>query len=148
MTHAFNDGRNATERASIWSQLAAARDVPPMGSVDDAQRFVFNSVATATFARARLDAVVPGEWDVTFETLPSRFSHNVTGETSVKCRLQVLGVIREACASANTYRHAYRLAFLGACAMFGLPTDVVDGDDLVARKTDASFDVPAVPLGG
>lgn len=101
-----------TEKADIWSRLAAplsARAYDP-----DAMR-------------ARLDEVVPGEWDVTFEALPSLTygpaAQPTKLEACVKCRLQVLGVIRESTNSptgATTYKGAYDSAFMNACRMFGV----------------------------
>lgn len=115
----------------MWTRLAAPvnkdRETAP---VDEARAMYF--------ARNRLDAVGAGEWDVTFETLPPRFSHNVTGEVSTKCRLQIMGVIRENVGTAGNYVDAYRIAFLGACVMFGIPCE--------PTGTDKAFDVPAVPF--
>ena len=74
--------------------------------------------------RARLDAVVPGEWDMTLELLPVYPQHGVNS-IALKSRLQILGVIRESTSEAaqHTYKNASDSAFINACKMFGLGRD-------------------------
>lgn len=128
-------GRNDPDTDKLWSRLAASFDPDRETKPIDADRAMF-------FAQRRLDAVAPGEWDCTFDPLPPRFSHNVTGEVSTKCRVQIMGVIREACGTGATYIIAHRDAFLAACRMFGIPCDPA------AYTNDApTFDVPPVTLG-
>jgi hypothetical protein len=69
--------------------------------------------------RQRLDAVVPGEWDLTLEVLPP----SVVG---FKARLQILGVIREMAAIGNDYPHAAVKAFFGAARLFGVEVRAPD----------------------
>ena len=93
---------NAT---NIWKQLADPRDL-------DAQRDVAG-------VRERLDTVCPGEWDLTFELLPSRLDAGDVS-CSFKARVQILGVIREGIGTGADYKTAAMNAFLDAAARFGL----------------------------
>ena len=95
-----------TEKADIWSRLA---EPLPNGVVywrqdgktiaRDGKYFArFVAYIEANTARERLDAVVPGEWDLTLELLPPIPGLDDAGDSaacSFKARLQILGVIRE-----------------------------------------------------
>ena len=75
----------------------------------------------ANTVRERLDAVVPGEWDLTLELLPAP-PGDVSADTAVsfKARLQILGVIREDVGSGKDYKQASTDAFKRAAVRFGI----------------------------
>jgi hypothetical protein len=120
-----------TEKADIWSRLA---EPLPNGVVfwrqdgkviaRDGKYFArFVAYIEANTARERLDAVVPGEWDLTLELLPplpSVDDANEAGNCSFKARLQILGVIREDVGTGRDYKSAATDAFKRAAVRFGI----------------------------
>jgi hypothetical protein len=112
---AVADGRD------IWAALAA-----PLGEGSG-----------PAVVRQRLDLVVPGEWDATFDLLPT------LGDTvAFKCRIQILGVIREHVGAGADYRAAASAAFVAAAAMFGIragrPAAAEDADPrAVIQRTES-----------
>jgi len=93
--------RHDSDKKDIWTRLAETKD----------------SWAYVSDYRERLDAVVPGEWDCTLKVV-----NDDTGRIVYKCRVQILGVIRESVSDDRTatHRDAEQSAFKNACAMFGL----------------------------
>src|SRR4029079_6642067 len=71
--------------------------------------------AFAVDYRERLDAVCPGEWDVTYEALGTHDHEHL-----FKCRVQILGVIREGVGADRNIELAQLSAFAAACQMFGM----------------------------
>ena len=120
-----------TEKADIWSRLA---EPLPNGVVywrqdgkviaRDGKYFArFVAYIEANTARERLDAVVPGEWDLTLELLPPLPGIDDTadgGSCSFKARLQILGVIREDVGTGRDYKAAATDAFKRAAVRFGI----------------------------
>jgi hypothetical protein len=96
--------------------------------------------------RERLDGVVPGEWDLTLELLPSLAG--TTDEWSLcsfKARLQILGVIREDVGTGRDYKSAATDAFKRAAVRFGVAHELysleqnwiqMDGDGRNARPLE------------
>src|SRR2546430_6783994 len=92
------------EKTDVWSKLSAP---VPTGAISwrqdgkvttrDGRYFArFVAYVEANTVRERLDGVVPGEWDLTLELLPSIAGEDGVGALfSFKARLQILGVIRE-----------------------------------------------------
>jgi hypothetical protein len=106
-----------TEKADIWSRLAEPlpngvvywrQDGKPI--TRDGKHFArFVAYIEANTARERLDAVVPGEWDLTLELLPPLPGIDEGGDgaaCSFKARLQILGVIREDVGTGRDYKAA------------------------------------------
>src|SRR5256885_16742624 len=93
-----------TEKMDIWSKLSAPL---PEGVISwrqdgrpvqrDGKFFArFVAYIEANTVRERLDSVVPGEWDLTLELLPTiTAADSDESGCSFKARLQILGVIRE-----------------------------------------------------
>jgi hypothetical protein len=120
-----------TEKADIWSRLA---EPLPNGVVywrqdgkviaRDGKHFArFVAYIEANTARERLDAVVPGEWDLTLELLPPLpgiDDGSDGGSCSFKARLQILGVIREDVGTGRDYKSAATDAFKRAAVRFGI----------------------------
>ena len=120
-----------TEKADIWSRLA---EPLPNGVVywrqdgkviaRDGKYFArFVAYIEANTARERLDAVVPGEWDLTLELLPPLPGIDDApdgGSCSFKARLQILGVIREDVGTGRDYKAAATDAFKRAAVRFGI----------------------------
>src|SRR2546423_8460395 len=103
------------EKTDVWARLSAP---VPSGVISWRQdgkvtaregkyfaRFV--PYIEANTVRERLDAVVPGEWDLTLELLPAVGAEDSGGpKCSFMGRLQILGVIREDIGTGPAYKSA------------------------------------------
>ena len=99
----------------------------------------FVAYIEANTVRERLDAVVPGEWNLTLELLPlATASDDAIDATpfAFKARLQILGVVREDVGTGRDYKQASTDAFKRAAVRFGI------GNELY------SFDQNWVPMDG
>jgi hypothetical protein len=138
----------------VWEKLAAAL---PAGSIswrqdgkpvrrDDRFYARFVAYVDANTVRERLDSVVPGEWDLTLELLPTGSSEAGDEATfSFKARLQVLGVIREDVGTGRDYKSAATDAFKRAAVRFGIAHELyayeanwveVDGESRNAKPIE------------
>jgi hypothetical protein len=145
-----------TDKADIWSRLA---EPLPNGVVywrqdgkvvtRDGKSFArFVAYIEANTARERLDAVVPGEWDLTLELLPPLPVIDDGSEgtaCSFKARLQILGVIREDVGTGRDYKAAATDAFKRAAVRFGIAHELyayeqnwvqMDGDGRNAKPIE------------
>ena len=144
-----------TDKADIWSRLA---EPLPNGVVywrqdgkviaRDGKYFArFVAYIEANTARERLDAVVPGEWDLTLELLPPLpgLDDVADGSCSFKARLQILGVIREDVGTGRDYKAAATDAFKRAAVRFGIAHELyayeqnwvqMDGDGRNAKPLE------------
>jgi hypothetical protein len=144
------------DRTDIWSALAAP--LPPGviswrqdgRSVARDGRFIARFVAyiEANTVRERLDSVVPGEWDLTLELLPTvegLEDDANQGACSFKARLQILGVIREDVGTGKDYKQAATDAFKRAAVRFGVAHELyayeqnwveLDGDGKYAKPIE------------
>ena len=116
-----------------WAALAAAL---PTGSIawrqdgraierDGKHLARFVAYVEAHTVRERLDSVVPGEWNLTIEILPSVSGGDDAGGADMqpyafKARLQILGVVREDVGTGKDYKQASTDAFKRAAARFGI----------------------------
>jgi hypothetical protein len=119
------------DKIDIWSALAAPlppgviswrQDGRPV-SRDGRHIARFVAYIEANTVRERLDAVVPGEWDLTLELLPpvTGLDEDANqGACSFKARLQILGVIREDVGTGKDYKQAATDAFKRAAVRFGI----------------------------
>src|SRR5690348_3794381 len=143
------------DKMDIWSKLSAPL---PSGVISWRQdgkpvqrdgKFVARFVAyiDANTVRERLDSVVPGEWDLTLELLPSLAGQDENGDQtcSFKARLQILGVIREDVGTGRDYKSAATDAFKRAAVRFGIAHELyayeqnwvqMDGDGRNARPLE------------
>src|SRR5690349_15421372 len=143
------------DKMDIWSKLSAPL---PSGVISWRQdgkpvqrdgKFVARFVAyiDANTVRERLDGVVPGEWDLTLELLPTLAQHDENGDAtcSFKARLQILGVIREDVGTGRDYKSAATDAFKRAAVRFGVANELydyeqnwvqVDGDSKYAKPVE------------
>jgi len=144
------------DKVDIWSALSAP--LPP-GVISWRQdgrpitrdgRHIARFVAyiEANTVRERLDAVVPGEWDLTLELLPtiSGLDEDANqGACSFKARLQILGVIREDVGTGKDYKQAATDAFKRAAVRFGIAHELysyeqnwvqLDGDGKFAKPLE------------
>jgi hypothetical protein len=120
------------DKQDLWSALAAPLHAGAIswrrdGRVvqRDGQWYARHlAYVEANTVRERLDAVVPGEWDLTLDLLPP-----VPGQDddthgaftcSFKARLQILGVIREDVGTGRDYKSAATDAFKRAAVRFGI----------------------------
>src|SRR2546423_10166426 len=142
------------DKMDIWSKLSAPL---PSGVISWRQdgkpvqrdgKYVARFVAyvDANTVRERLDAVVPGEWDLTLELLPTIAADDQDdANCSFKARLQILGVIREDVGTGRDYKSAATDAFKRAAVRFGIAHELygfeqnwvqVDGDGRYAKPLD------------
>ena len=117
------------EKMDLWSKLAAP---VPVGTIAwrqdgrpvqrDGKYFArFVAYIEANTVRERLDAVVPGEWDLTLELMPQLPGTDDDGAVvAFKARLQILGVIREDVGTGKDYKQAATDAFKRAAVRFGI----------------------------
>jgi hypothetical protein len=143
-----------TEKNDVWAKLSAP---VPSGAISWRQdgkvtgregKFFARFVAyiEANTVRERLDAVVPGEWDLTLDLLPPIPSEDGEGsQCSFKARLQILGVIREDVGTGRDYKQASTDAFKRAAVRFGVGNELyayeqnwveMDGDGKYARPIE------------
>jgi Rad52/22 family double-strand break repair protein len=144
-----------TEKVDIWSRLAAPlaqdavswrQDGKPV--LRDGRYFArFVAYVEANTVRERLDSVVPGEWDLTLELLPSlpTVEDGDPATCSFKARLQILGVIREDVGTGRDYKSAATDAFKRAAVRFGVAHELynyeqnwveVDSDSRYAKALE------------
>jgi hypothetical protein len=144
----------SVDKMDIWAQLSAA--LPP-GVISwrqdgrpvqrDGKYFArFVAYIEANTVRERLDTVVPGEWDLTLELLPTLPGDDHEESTcSFKARLQILGVIREDVGTGRDYKQAATDAFKRAAVRFGIAHELysyeqnwvqVDGDGKYAKPLE------------
>jgi hypothetical protein len=144
------------DKVDIWSALAAPlppgviswrQDGRPI-SRDGRHLARFVAYIEANTVRERLDAVVPGEWDLTLELLPpvAGLEEDANqGPCSFKARLQILGVIREDVGTGKDYKQAATDAFKRAAVRFGIAHELyayeqnwvqMDGDGKYARPLE------------
>src|SRR5918912_1211729 len=123
------------DKNDIWSKLAAPLPAGVISWRQDGRpiqrdgRHIARFVAyvDANTVRERLDAVVPGEWDLTLELLPPIPAEDGDGsQCSFKARLQVLGVIREDVGTGRDYKQASTDAFKRAAVRFGVGNELYD----------------------
>jgi hypothetical protein len=106
----------------------------------------FVAYVDANTVRERLDAVVPGEWDLTLELLPAMAPDDPEeASCSFKARLQILGVIREDVGTGRDYKSAATDAFKRAAVRYGIAHELydyeqnwvrVDGDGKYAKPLE------------
>ena len=149
------------EKMDIWAQLSAPLPTGVIAWRQDGRaiqrdgkyfaRFV--AYIDANTVRERLDSVVPGEWDLTLELLPTLASDEQDDATcSFKARLQILGVIREDVGTGRDYKAAATDAFKRAAVRFGIAHELyayeqnwvqVDGDGKYAKPLEDPAEVYA-----
>jgi hypothetical protein len=107
----------------------------------------FVAYIEANTVRDRLDSVVPGEWDLTLELLPSLTVVGGDGEASdtpysFKATLDILGVKREDVGHGKDYKQASTDAFKRVAVRFGIGHELyayeqnwveLDGDGKYAK---------------
>ena len=142
------------EKTDVWSKLSAP--VPQSAiswrqdgkiTARDGKYFArFVAYIEANTVRERLDSVVPGEWDLTLELLPTIPGEDPDGaQCSFKARLQILGVIREDVGTGRDYKQASTDAFKRAAVRFGVANELyayeqnwveVDGEGKYAKPVE------------
>jgi hypothetical protein len=85
----------------------------------------FVAYVEANTVRERLDSVVPGEWNLTIELLPTMAAADDAeaadaNRFAFKARLQILGVVREDVGTGKDYKQAATDAFKRAAVRFGI----------------------------
>lgn len=140
--------------ADVWARLAAPLAGETISWRQDGKpihrdgKFLARFVAyvEANTVRERLDAVVPGEWDLTLTPLPQLATEPAGENTcSFKARLQVLGVVREDVGTGRDYKQAATDAFKRAAVRFGIAHELyaygqnwveLDGDGRYAKPLE------------
>src|SRR5438128_2931592 len=157
------------EKTDVWSKLSAP---VPTGAISwrqdgkvtarDGRYFArFVAYVEANTVRERLDGVVPGEWDLTLELLPTLpGADEEVAAASFKARLQILGVIREDVGTGRDYKAAATDAFKRAAVRFGIGHELyqleqnwvqVDGEGRYAKPVEdpqVAYDRRAVRRNG
>jgi hypothetical protein len=138
--------------ADVWARLAAPLDGAAISWRQDGKpisrdgKFVARFVAyvEANTVRERLDAIVPGEWDLTLTPLPQVMSEPAgEGTCSFKARLQVLGVVREDVGTGRDYKQAATDAFKRAAVRFGIAHELYAyGQNWVEVDSDGRYAKP------
>ena len=137
----------------IWAALAAPlppnaiqwrQDGRPL-SRDGKHMARFVAYVDAHFVHDRFDSVCPGEWDSTLELLPPAVTTD--GEEvepfGFKCRIQVLGVIREDVGTGKDYMSAASDAFKRAAVRFGIAKELYSyGPNWVPMDGDGRYAKP------
>src|SRR5512141_3349596 len=138
--------------ADVWARLAAPlpgdaiswrQDGKPVNR-DGKSIARFVAYVEANTVRERLDAIVPGEWDLTLTPLP-QLASEPAGETtcSFKARLQVLGVVREDVGTGRDYKQAATDAFKRAAVRFGIAHELYSyGQNWVELAGDGRYAKP------
>jgi hypothetical protein len=142
------------EKTDVWAKLSAP---VPSGVISwrqdgkvtarDGKYFArFVAYIEANTVRERLDAVVPGEWDLTLDLMPAVAGEDGDGaQCSFKARLQILGVIREDIGTGRDYKSASTDAFKRAAVRFGVAHELyayeqnwveMDGDGKYAKPLE------------
>jgi hypothetical protein len=138
--------------ADVWARLAAPLPGEAISWRQDGKpitrdgKFLARFVAyvEANTVRERLDAVVPGEWDLTLTPLP-QLATEPAGEAtcSFKARLQVLGVVREDVGTGRDYKQAATDAFKRAAVRFGVANELYNyGQNWVEVDNDGKYAKP------
>src|SRR5918999_3176446 len=144
------------DRMDIWSKLAAPLPAGVISWRQDGRpiqrdgKFFARFVAyiEANTVRERLDAIVPGEWNLTLELLPTATGGDENGDAApyaFKARLQILGVVREDVGTGKDYKQASTDAFKRAAVRFGVGNELysfeqnwvpMDGDGKFAKALE------------
>jgi hypothetical protein len=143
------------DKSDIWSKLAAPLPAGVISWRQDGRavqrdgKFFARFVAyiEANTVRERLDGVVPGEWDLTLELLPTLGAGDDSDamHASFKARLQILGVVREDVGTGKDYKQAATDAFKRAAVRFGIAHELyayeqnwveLDGDGKYAKPLE------------
>ena len=140
----------------VWRRLSAPVDPQAIAWRQDGRpiardgRYVARFVAyiEANTVRERLDAVVPGEWNLTLELLPAASAADDVIDAApfaFKARLQILGVVREDVGTGKDYKQASTDAFKRAAVRFGVGNELysfeqnwvpMDGDGKFAKPLE------------
>ncbi len=138
----------------IWRRLAAPVDPQAIAWRQDGRpiardgKFYARFVAyiEANTVRERLDAVVPGEWNLTLELLPTATGGDDSGDAApfaFKARLQILGVVREDVGTGKDYKQASTDAFKRAAVRFGIGNELYSfGQNWVPMEGDGKYAKP------
>jgi hypothetical protein len=140
-------------KLDVWTRLAEPlppdaikwrQDGKPI--TRDGKRLArFVAYVEANVVRERLDAVIPGEWDLILELLPQQADEDGVAQVAFKARLQILGVIREDVGAGRDYKAAATDAFKRAAVRFGIAHELygygqnwvpVDGDGRFAKPLE------------
>lgn len=141
------------DKMDLWAKLSAPLPTSDIAWRQDGKatqrdgkyfaRFV--AYVEANTVRERLDACVPGEWDLTLELLPQLPSDDGDVSCNFKARLQILGVIREDVGTGRDYKSAATDAFKRAGVRFGIGHELyayeqnwvqVDSDSKFAKPVE------------
>jgi hypothetical protein len=140
----------------VWRRLAAPVDPQAIAWRQDGRPIArdgkyfarFVAYIEASTVRERLDAVVPGEWNLTLELLPMVSAADDAIDAApfaFKARLQILGVVREDVGTGKDYKQASTDAFKRAAVRFGVGNELysfeqnwvpMDGDGRYAKPLE------------
>lgn len=142
-----------TDKPSAWAKLAEPFPPEAISWRQDGKpinrdgRFFARFVAyvEANTVRERLDAVCPGEWDLTLMPLPPLAGEPSEMTVAFKARLQVMGVVREDVGTGRDYKAASTDAFKRAAVRFGIAHELYSfGQNWVELDGDGRYAKPLV----
>lgn len=156
------------DKVDIWAALAAKLPAGVISWRQDGRvvardgRFIARFVAyiEANTVRERLDSVVPGEWDLTLDPLPTVAGLDEDANMGVcnfKARLSILGVIREDVGTGKDWKQAATDAMKRVAVRFGVGHELydfeqnwvqMDGDGKFARPVEDPGTAYARRYGG
>ena len=153
---ARHEAHSEQQIEDVWARLAAP--LPPgvtawrqdgKAIMRDGRFFArFVSYIDAQTVRERLDSVVPGEWNLTIELLPTPSGVGDNdfpdpASCAFKARLQILGVVREDVGTGKDYKQASTDAFKRVAVRFGIGHELYEmGQNWVQMDGDGKYAKP------
>lgn len=137
----------------IWAAIAAPLDPAdvqwrqqgkPKARASGGFAAPFVAYVDSQLVRARLDAVVPGNWDFTIEALPPSSDENGVALVAFKGRLQIFGVIREDVGTGTDYKAAVSDTLKRCAVRFGVGHELYTDYEVVwvPVESDSKFAKP------
>ncbi|HEY9515660.1 MAG TPA: Rad52/Rad22 family DNA repair protein [Gemmatimonadaceae bacterium] len=153
---ARHEAHKEQQPEDVWARLAAPLPAGVTAWRQDGRTITrdgkfyarFVSYIGAHTVRERLDSVVPGEWNLTIELLPTPTGVDdddlpEQGRCAFKARLQILGVVREDVGTGRDYKQAATDAFKRVAVRFGVAHELYEmGQNWVQMDGDGKYAKP------
>jgi hypothetical protein len=153
---ARHEAESEKQIEDVWARLAAPLPAGVAAWRQDGKAIMrdgkfyarFVSYIDAQTVRERLDSVVPGEWNLTIELLPTppgagENDFPEPASCAFKARLQILGVVREDVGMGKDYKQASTDAFKRVAVRFGVGHELYEmGQNWVQMDGDGKYAKP------